>query len=46
MSQTLAFKEILNGLQGETTDAQGKPVLGWTCTYFPLEILDAASLSS
>jgi benzoyl-CoA reductase/2-hydroxyglutaryl-CoA dehydratase subunit BcrC/BadD/HgdB len=46
MSQSLAFKKLLNGLKSEASEVRGNPVLGWTCTYLPLEILDAAGLSS
>lgn len=41
-----AFKEILSNLKKEEPDAEGRPVIGWTCTYLPLEILDAGGLHS
>ncbi len=37
-------KEILKHLRAEELDPDGGPLIGWTCTYLPLEILEAGGL--
>jgi benzoyl-CoA reductase/2-hydroxyglutaryl-CoA dehydratase subunit BcrC/BadD/HgdB len=44
MGKKLSFKEILNDLGKEEPDSEERPIMGWTCTYLPLEILDAGGL--
>jgi len=44
MGETLSFKEILSDLAKEALDSEERPIIGWTCTYLPLEILDAGGL--
>jgi benzoyl-CoA reductase/2-hydroxyglutaryl-CoA dehydratase subunit BcrC/BadD/HgdB len=38
------FKEMLSGLKDQEPDADVRPIIGWTCTYLPVEILEAAGL--
>ena len=44
MDETLSFKEILSDLGKEEPDFEERPMMGWTCTYLPLEVLDAGGL--
>jgi benzoyl-CoA reductase/2-hydroxyglutaryl-CoA dehydratase subunit BcrC/BadD/HgdB len=46
MGQAAVFKGILDDCDREVGDFKGKPLIGWTCTYLPLEILDAGGLLS
>ncbi len=39
----VSFKGILNNLKQYPLE-QGGPIIGWTCTYLPLEILEAGGL--
>jgi benzoyl-CoA reductase/2-hydroxyglutaryl-CoA dehydratase subunit BcrC/BadD/HgdB len=38
------FKEILDDLEIQAPVGDSQPVMGWNCTYLPLEILEAAGL--
>ncbi|MBW1669143.1 MAG: 2-hydroxyacyl-CoA dehydratase [Deltaproteobacteria bacterium] len=44
MQDRLTFKEILQDLAKAQASGEGKPLVGWTCTYLPVEILEAAGL--
>ncbi len=44
MGQSAVFKGILDDLEQEVGDSRDNPIIGWTCTYLPLEILDAGGL--
>jgi len=44
MHKLLQFKEILGNLPNERIDKENRPLVGWTCSYLPLEILEAAGL--
>ncbi len=39
-----SFREILGKLKEEGPDGEGRPAVGWTCTYLPVEILEAGGL--
>ena len=38
------FEKILADLKKDALGDDEKPIIGWTCTYLPLEILEAAGL--
>ena len=38
----LSFRETLDTIRKEVRQSEEKPLMGWTCTYLPLEILEAA----
>ncbi|MBW2038685.1 MAG: 2-hydroxyacyl-CoA dehydratase [Deltaproteobacteria bacterium] len=40
----VSFKEILSDLSERYPLGQEGPIIGWTCTYLPLEILEAGRL--
>jgi benzoyl-CoA reductase/2-hydroxyglutaryl-CoA dehydratase subunit BcrC/BadD/HgdB len=46
MEVVQTFEEILNDLEIGMPDSDEKPVIGWNCTYLPLEILEAADLQA
>ena len=41
----LSFEEILSSLNKEENEEE-RHVIGWTCTYLPLEILEAGGIAS
>lgn len=45
MSYSLIFKKILDEVKREKPNNLRRPKVGWTCTYLPLEILEAGDLS-
>ncbi len=46
MNQSSVFRQILGKLKAENLGVSGeKPLVGWVCTYLPLEIIEAAGLS-
>ncbi len=45
MNSFLTFKKILDDLKRNDSSCQNKELIGWTCTYLPLEILEAANLT-
>jgi benzoyl-CoA reductase/2-hydroxyglutaryl-CoA dehydratase subunit BcrC/BadD/HgdB len=38
------FKELLDDLETRMPEGDHQPVIGWNCTYLPVEILEAAGL--
>lgn len=40
----MSFKEILSNLTKGYAPGQERPIIGWTCTYLPLEILEAGGI--
>lgn len=44
MRSFLNFKKIINEEKRRSSDLQEYPIIGWTCTYLPLEILEAAGI--
>lgn len=44
MQEILALRKIVSELKKGERSGEEKPVLGWTCTYIPLEIFEAAGL--
>jgi benzoyl-CoA reductase/2-hydroxyglutaryl-CoA dehydratase subunit BcrC/BadD/HgdB len=44
MPEMLSLKELLSDLKGQELGVEEKPIIGWTCTYLPLEILEAGGL--
>lgn len=45
MNPFLDFRKILHEEKRRYSDLLQCPVIGWTCTYLPLEILEAAGIS-
>ncbi len=45
MNPILDFKKIIHEEKRRTSNLQEGPVIGWTCTYLPLEILEGAGIS-
>lgn len=44
MGEMLSFKELLSDLKEQELGVEERPIMGWTCTYLPLEILEAGGL--
>lgn len=45
MNYFLTFKKILDDLKRNDFSRQKREIVGWTCTYLPLEVLEAAHLT-
>ncbi|MGQ9776585.1 MAG: 2-hydroxyacyl-CoA dehydratase subunit D [Thermodesulfobacteriota bacterium] len=45
MNYPLIFKKILRDIKEKGPESPRNPLLGWTCTYLPIEILEGAELT-